>query len=160
VIAHLAIICMATLGACKSDDHPKTMKVDPANLQPGPIRHDELSPELVARITKLHDTFEEVDPSPLSRWIDDFQRDQHPESEIKIYEGMARAYTAFCRGRTLSLDAKREVYGVVIQRSASPDDEVLKTVHVKAITVDDVKTILSLYDMPPKPITVAPSTTP
>lgn len=153
----IAIICIAMLGACKADDRPKTAKVDPPRLKPGPIRRDELSPELVARITKLHDTFEEVDPSPLSRWLDDFKRDEHPENEVEIYEGMARAYTAFCRGRPLSLDAKREVYAVVIQRSASPDAEVLKTIQPKAITIDDVKTILKSYDVPPKPITVTPS---
>jgi hypothetical protein len=142
---------------CNSNQQPKTNGVDPAKLQPGPVQHETLSSELTARITKLHDTFNEVDPSPLSKWMDDFMRDQHPEREVEIYEGMARAYTTFCTGRNLTLDAKREVYGVVMQRSATSDAEVLKNLGIKVITIEDAKAILKLYDMPPAPITVSPS---
>jgi hypothetical protein len=157
VVVHVVTCLMSSVG-CKSNEPSHTAKVEPSQLQPGPIRHEELSPDLVARITKLHDTFQEVDPTPVSKWIDDFKRDQHPEREIEIYEGMARAYAAFCRGRALSVDAKREVYGVVIQRSAAQDDDVLNNIQLKVLTLDDVKAILKLYDVPPNPIRV--TTTP
>src|SRR5262245_51543326 len=96
------LIAVLLAGAsCKGSEPRKTANVDLGTLKPGPIRRDELSQDLVARITKLHDSF---DPSPLSKWLDDFKHDQNPESESEIYERMARAYAAFCRGRTLSLD--------------------------------------------------------
>jgi hypothetical protein len=157
-------VCAMTLGlansACKSNEPPSTDKVSTSTLQPGPVRHDELSPDLVARITQLHDTFQDVDPTPLSKWLDDFKRDQDPVREIRIYEAMARAYTAYCGGRDLTADAKREVYGVVLQRSGESDDDVLKHLKLKSLSIDDAKAILKLYDIPPAPITVTTSPTP
>jgi hypothetical protein len=123
-------------------------------LRPGPLRHDELSADLVARITRLHDTFAEVDPTPLSKWIDDFKHDEHPDREVRIYEAMGRAYTAYCTNHPLTADAKREVYGVVLARSAAPDEEALKSVTLQQLSIDDARDIVRLYDQPPAPVIV------
>jgi len=148
----LLLVLASYTAACQSREPSITEQVSPSTLRLAPIRHDELSQELVARITKLHDTFQDVDPTPLSKWLDDFKQDQHPDREVEIYEAMARAYTAYCRGRDLTADAKREVYGVVIQRSAESDADVLNHLKLKSLSVDDAKAILKLYDMPPAPI--------
>ena len=148
------LICCVAVASCKSHEGRRIEQVAPSKLRPGPIRHDELPADLVARITKLHDTFQDVDPTPLAKWLDDFKRDEHPDREVEIYEAMARAYTEYCRGRTLTEDAKREVYGLVIARSAAPEDEVLKSVTLKHLSIEDARGLLELYDRPPAPITV------
>ena len=92
---------------------------------------------------------------PLEKWIDDFKRDRDPNREIRIYEGMAEAYTAYCSGRNLTLRAKQDVYQIVLLRSGAPDAEVLRRLKLKALSVDDAKEVLSLYRAPPAPITIS-----
>jgi hypothetical protein len=126
-------------------------------LQPGPVQHDNLTPEQIERITELQDTFREVDPTPLAEWIDDFKRDREPDREIRIYESMAAAYAGFCSGRSLTLEAKREVYQLVLMRSGAPDDEVLARAALKVLTPTDAREILGLYNAPPSAVQVVPS---
>ena len=128
--------------------------VQASELKPGPIRHDELSAAQIERLTKLHETFRDVDPTPLAKWIDDFKRDANPEREISIYEAMAHAYSAYCTGRNLGLDAKGDDYRVVLARSMAPDEQVLKTVRLQALSLEDAKEILKNYDTPAEPISV------
>jgi hypothetical protein len=150
------IIGSTSLLACEGRKQPSPEKpIDPAHLQPGPIRHPQLTEAQLDRIGKLQQTLLEVDPSPLDRWIDDFKRDSDPEREIQIYEGMASAYSAYCTGRTLTLAAKQDVYQVVILRSGAPDTEVLPRLKLHALSVDDARDVLKLYRMDPMPITVS-----
>jgi hypothetical protein len=108
------------------------------------------------RLKKLQETFAEVDPSPLEKWVDDFKRDQDPEREIRIQEAMATAYSAYCSGRSLTLAAKRDVYQVVLLRSGAADAEVLSHIKLSTLSLDDAKAVLKLYPMAPAPITVSP----
>ena len=62
-------------------------------MKPNTIQHEHLSEDQLNRITKLHKTFAEVDKSSLETWVDNFKRDANPESEISVWERVARAYT-------------------------------------------------------------------
>src|SRR4051812_46034993 len=84
-------------GAQKSAGQVKW--VDPKTIQPGPIRHEALTENQLARIRALHATFAEVDPNPLEKWIDDFKRDADPDRELAVWERMARAYRRYCETR-------------------------------------------------------------
>jgi hypothetical protein len=150
--------CSASLLACKEGDQPSQKTwIDPAHLQPGPVQHQRLTDVQVERIKTLQHTFREVDPTPLEKWVEDFKRDVDPEREIRIYEGMATAYGAYCAGRTLTLAAKKDVYQVVILRSGAPDVEVLPRLKLSTLSLDDAKDILKLYPMAPAPVTVSTS---
>lgn len=144
-----------TPGARKAE----TQWVDPGSLRQSPIQHDSLTPSQVDRITKLHAVFAEVDPTPLEKWFEDFRRDRDPDREIAIYEGMAAAFVAYSDGRSLTPEQKADAYQVVLLRSAAPDHEVLERVSLEALTVADVKQILSVYEAPPVPVTVVADTT-
>ena len=150
------IACSSSLPACKESRRASQVQwVDPARVRPGPIRHEQLTSTQVERIKKLQQTFSEVDPSPPEKWIEDFKRDRDPEREIRIYEGMAAAYDAYCSGRTLTLPAKKDVYQVVILRSGATDAEVLPQLKLRVLSLDDAKDILKLYRMDPVPITAS-----
>lgn len=159
------LACATVLCACRSSNpsesrgasSSETQWIDPAKLQPGPVQHDQLTREQIERIKKLSQVFSEVDPTPPSKWIDDFKRDRDPERELRIYESMAAAYSAYCTGRNLTPEGKREVYQVVLLRSGAPDDEVLKRVQLKVLTVADAKDILALYQAPPAPVIAIPA---
>jgi hypothetical protein len=162
LIILLNSLCLA---GCKSDNRQaqpnnstsQTQWVSPNKLQPGTLQHAQLNTAQMRRIKTLHQTFQEVDPSSFDQWVQDFKRDQDPEREIRLYEGMAEAYRSYCSGKNLTLSAKQDVYQVVLLRSGAPDKEVLPRLNLKTLTVEDAKEILKHYKMAPAPTEVSPN---
>ena len=152
------IVCAAFLIAgCGQSSKPSEQKsqwIDPSKLTPGPIQHANLTDEQLARVTHVQKVFHEVDSSPLEKWVEDFQRDVNPDSEIKIYENMATAYEAFTTSKTLSIDAKKDVYQVVLLRSAAPEEDVIAHQKLKVLTEKDAREIMAHFSAAPEPIQV------
>jgi hypothetical protein len=153
MVRTIVLLSLIALGCRKAD---RTEWIDPAKLQAGPVRHALLTDSQMERVRRLQQTFADVDPSPLGKWVDDFKRDVNPERELRIYEGMADAYRAYCDGRKLSSQAKSDVYQVVLLRSGAPDAEVLPRLKLSELSVSDAKNVLALYKVPPQPITATP----
>lgn len=144
--------CLA-LASCK----PKggtVQQVDPSTIRQGPILH-ELSPAQVARITKLQETFREVDHTPLAEWLEDFSRDENPDREIGIWEGMAGPYVNYVEKHQPSGAARKEIFSVLLQRSGSPEEAVLQRHKRITLTEAEMKELLGLYTAPPQPIRVS-----
>ncbi|MAG93949.1 MAG: hypothetical protein CMJ48_09395 [Planctomycetaceae bacterium] len=129
-------------------------RIDPNEIQQGPILHDTLPDELLARIKNVHATFADVDGTPLDKWIDDFKRDLDPEGNVSIWEDMQVAYNSYCNDRDLPLQTRKEVFKIVLMRSMMPDDEVLSRLELEHIAADDVRSILAAYPGDAKPIDV------
>jgi hypothetical protein len=89
----------------------KRVKLD--QLKPGPIRHHELSPLLIARIASMQRTLEGVFPPTLEEWLDAFQRDAHPDNEVAWWERVARCYTDYINGHELNSKQKQAVFKVI-----------------------------------------------
>ena len=104
---------------------PPSNESAPPKLKPGPIRHEKLPDALVERIRKFEPVFAEVYPDTHEQWLDGFQRDAHPESEVAIWEAMAFAYQTFTEKRSLNMDAKKEAFGLLIVRSAASEQQTL-----------------------------------
>jgi len=68
-----------------------------SDIQPGPIPHAELPPELTERIKAFKAILGYVDPSSLEYATDNFKRDMHPEPQVEVWERIARAYQALIR---------------------------------------------------------------
>lgn len=125
------------------DVQQATLKwIDPEQIQPGPIRHESLTDEQLTRLGKVYDVFAQVDGQPIKVWIDNFKRDIDPDQELAIWEIMASAYSQYCDNRELSLEAKREVYQVVLLRSMVPEDQVLQHLELKVLSVDDAREVM------------------
>jgi hypothetical protein len=148
-----ALLC-AGCGQSESPKQSKTQWIDPNKLEPGPIQHTSLTEEQMSRVKRLQSTFSEADPSPLEKWMEDFRRDANPENELKIWEAMAKAYESFTTNRNLTLDAKKEVFQVVLLRSGAPEGDVLQHLKLKVLTEKDAREIMALFVEKPKPITV------
>jgi len=67
---------------------------------------------------------------------------------------MAKAYEGFTTNRNLTLDAKREVFQVVLMRSGASEEDVLQHFKLKVLTEKDAKEIMALFVGQPKPIKV------
>jgi hypothetical protein len=116
--------------------------VDPASLKPGQIRHERLSSGQMERIHKLRDTLAEVHHSPLEKWIDDFKRDADPDKELAVWERIADGYLRYCSRRVLSVEAKKDVFQLLLLRSMASEQEVLNHIKLKTLTVDEAKETL------------------
>ena len=121
---------------------PQVRWVDPATMHRGPIRRDSLTPAQMERVRKLQSVFVEVDGQSLEQWVDSFKRDSDPDRELDIWERMAKAYTAYCSKRTLSPEARKEVYEVVLLRSMAPEKDVLDRLELKVLAKDEAVAVM------------------
>ena len=62
------------------------MKVDPREVQQGPIRHETLPDELISRVRLIRAALLSVYPNSMEFWLDGFKRDVHPDQEIMWWE--------------------------------------------------------------------------
>jgi hypothetical protein len=154
IVAAVVAVLIARSSRDAIKEQNSTEWAQPAQLKPGPIRHETLTEKLLERVRYLQSVFREVDPTPVEKWIEDFRRDANPDREIAIWEGMAKPYELFTASREMSLEAKKEAYGVVLMRSGALDDEVLKHLDLKTLTKQDAKQIMALFTTAPKPIRV------
>jgi hypothetical protein len=116
-----------------------------SQLGVGPIRHAALPETLVERIKAVAETFVEVDPRPVEEWVEDFQRDMHPEKEIALWEVMAGAYALFTHGRTLTPTGRKEVFALILQRSMADAKTVIRNVRLAELSRKDAKAILRYF---------------
>jgi hypothetical protein len=79
----------------------------------------------------------------------------NPERELSLWESMATAYETFTTSRTLTLAAKKEVFGVVLLRSGAPEEEVLKHLKLKVLTEKDARDIMRLFSTQPQAVSGA-----
>src|SRR2546427_10945245 len=116
----------------------------PENLKPGPIRHEQLPPSLIARIESLRSTLEEVYPRPMAEWLDGFQRDAHPEQEVLWWERLARCYVDYSRQSELNTEQRQSAFNVIckIALGAGAGDLVADLAHLPADAVDEILAIM------------------
>lgn len=119
--------------------------VNVSDLIPSEIQHEQLSAEQLRRIKKLHETFAEVNSSSLEKWIDNFKRDANPDSEIAIWERISDAYLNYSSQRSLTPEAKTEVFHALVLRSMASVEEAVKTLKLKVLSTEDAVKIMREY---------------
>jgi len=128
------------------DQEPKAAQLaELASLNPGPIRRQGLSPKQMERIYKLRDTLAEVERSPIEKWVDNFKRDANPDKELAVWERIADGYRRYCSKRLLSMEAKEDVFQLMLLRSMASEQEVLNHIKLKTLTVDEAKETLKEF---------------
>jgi hypothetical protein len=71
------------------------MTIDPNQLQPGPIRHESLSPELLDHVRAVFDVIGPYLGTTLEQFEIGFMRDAHPESEVTVWCSITAAWIAY-----------------------------------------------------------------
>jgi len=151
IINKLLIIIFPFFSVSLSAD---TVIVDPSKIQLHKHVHESLSPQLLSRIKKLTNTFEIVDGITYEQSVDLYKRDIDPESNIVIFEEMARVYKQFCVNRCTTDSERQDVYKLVLLRSMFSDQEVLKRAELNVVNEKEAKTIIKSYKLKAEPIKV------
>jgi len=84
-----------------------------SQLKRGPIRHEQLSMSLTARINYLCQSLDEVYPQSIEKWLDEFRRDANPESEVMWWESLTRCYLAYAEEKDLSAGQKLAAFKIL-----------------------------------------------
>ena len=96
----------------------KLTRIKLSDIVAGPVQHMTLPAMLLARIQRLHTVLgDDLCGCGLGEWVEGFQRDLHPEHEVIIWEGIARAIVTFLGlrgGMTMGAGAKRELLGLAL----------------------------------------------
>ncbi|MCZ4410765.1 hypothetical protein O3Q51_18255 [Cryomorphaceae bacterium 1068] len=133
----------------------KTEWIDPNTIQLSPIIQDSLTSGQIEKISYLHNTFKEVDPTSREKWIEDFMRDYNPDNEIEIWMTMANAYNSYVQLGELNIEEKKEVYKILLMRSSAPADEVLSHIELDYLSEKEAKQVMQAYQLEAKPIRVS-----
>lgn len=139
--------------AC-SQPSQQAVEMDPKDIQVGPYRHDELPPALLARIRATTDTFESIDGITYEMAVDLYRRDLDPEGNLVLWEGMANAYTSFCRSRCGTPEERMDVYRTLLLRSMFNEEDTLERSQLKVLSLDEAKAVMQRYVLAPKPVDV------
>jgi hypothetical protein len=66
--------------------------LDPSQIQPGPILHESLSPELLEQIRAIYDVLGQFFDMTLEQFEVGFMRDANPESEVGLWLGITAVW--------------------------------------------------------------------
>ena len=103
--------------------HMSMKEIKFSDVLPGPIRHPGLPLDLIERIKSFKQILAEVETSTLENAIENFQRDQHPECEVAVWERIAAAYHLyFSENPSENMATKTDVYRVLLGASMGTED--------------------------------------
>lgn len=128
--------------------------IDLDRLIPSPIGTSILSSDQKQRILIFREIFSTVFPRATKDVLDDFSRDRNPESEIKIWEHMAKAFMKIHTNEFISDDYKEEAYTLLLERTWHSKTNVLINRQLMHIKEEQAKLILDFYELKPKPLVI------
>ncbi|MBY6213282.1 hypothetical protein KUV95_17195 [Microbulbifer agarilyticus] len=132
----------------------KIVTIDPNQIQMHGYVHQSLPQDLLKRIKVTTDTLEIIDGISFEQAVDLYKRDLDPESNLVIWEEMARVYNIFCKSRCDTAAERKEVYRALLLRSMFSSQESLARLQLKVLSVMEAQSIISQYKLEAKPIDV------
>ena len=69
--------------------------IDPSEVQPGPIRHESLSPQLLELIKAVYEVIGPYLGTTLEQFEITFMRDSDPQSEVAVWCSIVAAWVAY-----------------------------------------------------------------
>ena len=148
----IAVLVGVTWTLLRRSGPSRPESIRPSDIHLGPILHQKLPEALEARIRKFEPVFAEVYPRTHDEWLEGFQRDADPEPEIAIWESMASAYQNFTAKRSLSPEARKEAFGLLLVRSAADEQQTLAGAKLRHLNPTDAEELLRSYSGAPQPV--------
>ena len=91
------------------------MKKETEEIEESPTRYTSLPDVFIDRVKNFMAVIAEVDSTPLHDFLEAFQKDQHPETELEVWEKIAATYQwAVVGSPGLTQDQKKDVFTVVL----------------------------------------------
>ncbi len=120
-------------------------RIDPNDIQTGPIRNDSLPPELLGRIRAVHDVIGKYISNSLEQFEISFMRDANPEDEVVIWSSISAAWLDYHKkhlgDKLLPDKEEKNLLGALIAISTGVEDVTVLPVHP-----DVGKKLLNCYD--------------
>lgn len=113
-----------------------------------------LSPDQAERAEILCSLLTKLNPVARDKWLEGFTRDENPESEIRIWEEVAKAYLTLENADDATDGFRSEAFALLLERTWSSTSEVLSGRELKHFSVKNAKRLLEAYELRPKPLTV------
>lgn len=115
-------------------------KVKMTDLKMGPIRDQVLPAGFIERVQKYKAILAEVEKTSLEDTVANFMRDLTPESELLIWEHIAKIYKwAIVAYPSLSLNAKKDAYSILVGLSLDTNkDDFGNIKNLSKETIDEI----------------------
>ena len=105
---------------------PEPEYIDPRNIRPGPIRHESLPSDLLAKIKAVFDVIGPYMGTTLEQFEVGFMRDVHPESEVVLWCSITAAWIAYHEqyldDETMHDEDEKKLLAALIAISTGVDD--------------------------------------
>jgi len=92
--------------------------VELSSLKTGPIQHEVLPDSFVVRARLVHAVIGDPMGAPLEEFLQNFQRDLDPESELRIWERVALVISDLSRVRDVTARQKGAILSTLLFASA------------------------------------------
>ncbi|TDQ27530.1 hypothetical protein [Tenacibaculum caenipelagi] len=150
----LSIIAVIGIALLISSCTNKTKKqeseiitIDPNELIPGPIQHEDLSENQLTKIKLIHKTFEEVYPITLEETITNFKRDLNIDREINLWIKMKETFENVLNEKQYDkVEERKEVFKIIFMSTMMPKNKVKSNVEIKELSENDADYILSEFE--------------
>ena len=119
----------------------------PAAKHKPPARHESLPPDLLGPIKAVYDVIGRHIDMTLEQFEIDFMRDMHPEREVALWCGIAKAWLAYHEdylgNETLPNEEERKLLGALVAISTGVED-----VSKLNVPVEVGRSLVQCYDDP------------
>lgn len=128
-------------------EESETITIDPSELIPGPIQHENLSEDQLVKIKSIHKTFEEVYPITLEETITNFKRDLNIDKEINLWMKMRETFQNVLNKKQYGkVEERKEVFKIILMRTMMPKNKVKSNMDIKELSKNDANYILSEFE--------------
>jgi len=128
-------------------EESKMIMIDPSELKPGPIQHEDISESQLGKIKSIHKTFEEVYPISIEETITNFKRDLNVDNEINLWMKMKETFISIVNdSKYTNVEQRKEVFKLILMRSMMSNDDVRKNARLKVIDNESAVTILNQFE--------------
>lgn len=107
-------------------------------------RYPHLSDQQIERVSKIRDAFVFIETEPLDSFIWKYRRAKDPERKIAIHEAIAGTLSEYTAGKTLSVDAKKEMLTIMTEGVNSSPDKAIASLKLKAFKESEAREILGM----------------
>ena len=118
--------------------------VDPAELTPGPIRHEEFDEEVRDCIRHIHKAFQEHRDLSFEEWEDGFRRDGNPMQEIALWLHAASVYQAYAAEEP-DLARRVDFYTCVITCLTTSPEMVWSVLKLEVLSRPEAEQVVAQY---------------
>jgi hypothetical protein len=152
LLAGLLLILVSIFTSYKKAQKNKSVEsINPNDLIPGPIVHDQLSDEQIEKITKIQTAFSDVYQISLDETMTNFKRDRNPDNEIRVWLNMMEAYEKFIlKDSEITVEKKSEVFKLILTRSMMDENKVRTQADFKILNEDEINEIFGYYNLKAK----------